>query len=99
MDEVLDTMEREPGYHFTLDGQLACVDDYLEVRPENRDRVAALVESGRPAVGPWQILLDEFLCSGEYIVRDLELGMARADKPGCAKPAGYQPHTMWHTAP
>ena len=31
--------------------------EYLlaEVRPENRDRVAALVESGRLAVGPWQL--------------------------------------------
>nr|WP_055507319.1 glycoside hydrolase family 38 C-terminal domain-containing protein [Nonomuraea pusilla] len=98
LDEVLDTMEREPGYHFTLDGQLACVDDYLEVRPEQRDRVAALVESGRLAVGPWQILLDEFLCSGETIVRNLELGMDRADKLGGAMPVGYLPDMFGHTA-
>ena len=87
-----------PRYHFTLDGQLACVDDYLEVRPENRDRIAALVESGRLAVGPWQILLDEFLCSGENIVRNLELGMARADKLGGAMPVGYLPDMFGHTA-
>ncbi|MCK2221490.1 alpha-mannosidase [Actinomadura sp. ATCC 31491] len=98
LDEVLDTMEREPGYHFTLDGQLACVDDYLEVRPENRDRIAALVEAGRLAIGPWQILLDEFLCSGENIVRNLELGMDRADKLGGAMPVGYLPDMFGHTA-
>ncbi|NJP95727.1 alpha-mannosidase [Nonomuraea sp. FMUSA5-5] len=98
LDEVLDTMEREPAYHFTLDGQLACVDDYLEVRPENRDRVAALVRSGRLAVGPWQILLDEFLCSGETIIRNLELGMARADRLGGAMPVGYLPDMFGHTA-
>ncbi|MEV5330110.1 glycoside hydrolase family 38 C-terminal domain-containing protein [Nonomuraea sp. NPDC052634] len=98
LDEVLDTMEREPDYHFTLDGQLACVDDYLEVRPENRDRVAALVKSGRLAVGPWQILLDEFLCSGENIIRNLELGMSRADKLGGAMPVGYLPDMFGHTA-
>ncbi|WP_327584762.1 alpha-mannosidase [Nonomuraea sp. NBC_00507] len=98
LDEVLDTMEREPGYHFTLDGQLACVDDYLEVRPENRDRIAALVESGRLAIGPWQILLDEFLCSGETIVRNLELGMDRADKLGGSMPVGYLPDMFGHTA-
>ncbi|MGW7483647.1 glycoside hydrolase family 38 N-terminal domain-containing protein [Nonomuraea muscovyensis] len=98
LDEVLDTMEREPAYHFTLDGQLACVDDYLEVRPEQRDRIAALVESGRLAVGPWQILLDEFLCSGENIVRNLELGMDRADKLGGAMPVGYLPDMFGHTA-
>ncbi|NUR89813.1 MAG: alpha-mannosidase [Nonomuraea sp.] len=98
LDEVLDTMEREPGYHFTLDGQLACVDDYLEVRPEQRDRVAALVGSGRLAVGPWQILLDEFLCSGETIVRNLELGMAGAEKLGGAMPVGYLPDMFGHIA-
>ncbi|SDM34104.1 glycoside hydrolase family 38 C-terminal domain-containing protein [Nonomuraea jiangxiensis] len=98
LDEVLDTMEREPGYHFTLDGQLACVDDYLEVRPDNRDRITALVESGRLAVGPWQILLDEFLCSGENIIRNLELGLDRADKLGGAMPVGYLPDMFGHTA-
>lgn len=98
LDEVLDRMEREPNYHFTLDGQLACVDDYLEVRPENRDRVAALVKEGRLAIGPWQILLDEFLCSGENIVRNLELGMSRADKLGGAMPVGYLPDMFGHTA-
>ncbi|MER6505831.1 alpha-mannosidase [Nonomuraea sp. NPDC001636] len=98
LDEVLDTMEREPAYHFTLDGQLACVDDYLEVRPENRHRVAALVESGRLAVGPWQILLDEFLCSGENIVRNLELGLAGADALGGAMRVGYLPDMFGHTA-
>ncbi|NUS02149.1 MAG: alpha-mannosidase [Nonomuraea sp.] len=98
LDEVLDTMEREPGYHFTLDGQLACVDDYLEVRPEQRDRLAALVESGRLAVGPWQILLDEFLCSGETIVRNLELGLAGAEKLGGAMPVGYLPDMFGHIA-
>ncbi|MFI9597288.1 alpha-mannosidase [Nonomuraea sp. NPDC052265] len=98
LDEVLDTMESEPAYHFTLDGQLACVDDYLEVRPENRDRVAALVASGRLAVGPWQILLDEFLCSGENIVRNLELGLAGADELGGAMRVGYLPDMFGHTA-
>ncbi|WP_157250123.1 glycoside hydrolase family 38 C-terminal domain-containing protein [Nonomuraea typhae] len=98
LDEVIQTMEREPGYHFTLDGQLACVDDYLEVRPENRERIAALVRSGRLAVGPWQILLDEFLCSGENIVRNLELGLSRADKLGGAMGVGYLPDMFGHTA-
>lgn len=98
LDEVLDTMEREPGYHFTLDGQLACVDDYLEVRPEHRDRIAALVRAGRLAIGPWQILLDEFLCSGENIVRNLALGMDRSEKLGAAMPVGYLPDMFGHAA-
>ncbi|URM94005.1 hypothetical protein LUW76_06500 [Actinomadura madurae] len=64
LDGVIDGMEADPRWHFTLDGQMAAVDDYLEIRPERRERLAALVREGRLAVGPWQILHDEFLCSG-----------------------------------
>jgi alpha-mannosidase len=98
LDEVIDRMERDPRWHFTLDGQMAAVDDYLEIRPERRDRVAALVREGRLAVGPWQILHDEFLCSGENIVRNLELGLRRAEELGAAMMVGYLPDQFGHTA-
>lgn len=98
LDDVIERMERDPRWHFTLDGQMAAVDDYLEIRPERRDRVAALVREGRLAVGPWQILHDEFLCSGENIVRNLELGLRRAEELGAAMPVGYLPDQFGHTA-
>ncbi|MQY09255.1 glycoside hydrolase family 38 N-terminal domain-containing protein [Actinomadura macrotermitis] len=98
LDDVLEHMERDPRWHFTLDGQMAAVDDYLEVRPERRERVAALVRAGRLAVGPWQILHDEFLCSGETIVRNLELGLRRAEELGAAMPVGYLPDQFGHCA-
>jgi len=81
-----------------VDGQLAAVEDYLEMRPENRDRLAALVANGQLAIGPWLILLDEFLCSGETIVRNLQLGWAAAAKLGGAMPIGYLPDMFGHVA-
>ncbi|MFA1546199.1 alpha-mannosidase [Actinomadura chokoriensis] len=98
LDGVIDRMEADPRWHFTLDGQMAAVDDYLEIRPERRERVAALVREGRLAVGPWQILHDEFLCSGENIVRNLELGMRRAGEMGAAMMVGYLPDQFGHCA-
>ncbi|MEU9507954.1 hypothetical protein AB0D32_16950 [Micromonospora sp. NPDC048170] len=98
LDEVFDRMERDPRQRFTLDGQLAAVDDYLEVRPERREQVVALVRAGRLAVGPWQILLDEFLCSGENIVRNLERGLTRSTELGGAMPVGYLPDMFGHIA-
>jgi mannosylglycerate hydrolase len=98
LDDVLDRMERDPRQRFTLDGQMAAVDDYLEIRPERRDLVARLVREGRLAVGPWQILHDEFLCSGENIVRNLELGMRRAQELGAAMKVGYLPDQFGHCA-
>ena len=98
LDDVIARAEADPDFRFTIDGQLAAVDDYLEIRPENRDRVAALVARGQLAVGPWQILLDEFLCSGETIVRNLEMGWRRAAELGGAMPVGYLPDMFGHCA-
>ncbi len=42
VDQLLDSMEADDRLAFTLDGQVATIDDYLEVRPEGRaaDRAA-----------------------------------------------------------
>ncbi|WP_433226034.1 alpha-mannosidase [Actinomadura formosensis] len=98
LDGVIDRMEADPRWRFTLDGQMAAVDDYLEVRPERRDRVAALVREGRLAVGPWQILHDEFLSSGENMIRNLELGMRNAAELGAVMMVGYLPDQFGHCA-
>ncbi|HXW32504.1 MAG TPA: hypothetical protein VEJ21_05365, partial [Acidimicrobiales bacterium] len=54
--------------------------------------------SGRLSMGPWYILMDEFLVSGETIVRDLQLGMERAAAFGGAMEVGYLPDMFGHVA-
>jgi alpha-mannosidase len=98
IDRLLEEMEADSRVRFTLDGQTATVDDYLELRPDNGARVARLVEEGRLAVGPWAILMDEYLVSGETIVRDLELGMRRAGELGRVMRVGYLPDMFGHVA-
>ncbi|HKA25832.1 MAG TPA: hypothetical protein VKD88_00540, partial [Gaiellaceae bacterium] len=68
VDEVLDLLEADERYRFTLDGQLIPIDDYLEIRPLAEPRIRRLVEGGRLAIGPWESLMDEFLVGGESIV-------------------------------
>jgi alpha-mannosidase len=98
IDKVLELMEADERFVFTLDGQLQTVDDYLEIRPENEQRLRALVEQGRLAIGPWQVLMDEFLVSGETIWRNLELGLARARELGGEMRVGYLPDMFGHIA-
>jgi mannosylglycerate hydrolase len=95
---VLDALEADERLRFTLDGQLATVDDYLEIRPEAEERIRALVRSGRLAIGPWYTLVDEFLVDGETIVRNLEAGLARADELGGSMHIGYLPDMFGHVA-
>ncbi|MEO8208288.1 MAG: alpha-mannosidase [Chloroflexota bacterium] len=98
IDQLLATMDADPRMRFTLDGQAATVDDYLEVRPEAEPLIRRLIAERRLAIGPWQILMDEFLVSGETIVRNLEYGWARAEALGGAMPVGYLPDMFGHIA-
>ena len=98
LDDVLPRALADPAFRFTLDGQMAVVDDYLEVRPEAAEDVANLVRRGQFAIGPWAILLDEFLCSGENIVRNLEWGLDRAAAFGGGMSVGYLPDMFGHCA-
>src|SRR5580704_14861140 len=99
IDNLLALMESDPSYsRFLLDGQMAVIDDYLEVRPENEARIRALADAGRLSMGPWYILMDEFLISGETIVRDLQSGMLRGAAFGGAMEVGYLPDMFGHIA-
>jgi len=98
VDQVLEMLAADPRFSFTLDGQLATVDDYLAVRPEAEERLREFVLAGRLAIGPWQILMDEFLCSGETMIRNLEMGMRRAAELGGAMQVGYLPDMFGHVA-
>ena len=97
VDGLLDLLEGDPAFrHFTLDGQSIVVDDYLEVRPGARERIAKLVRAGRLLVGPWYVLPDEWLVSGEALIRNLELGLRRAEALGAAMRLGYVPDQFGH---
>ncbi|HVM07537.1 MAG TPA: glycoside hydrolase family 38 C-terminal domain-containing protein [Acidimicrobiales bacterium] len=99
LDEFLPQLESDLSYaRFLLDGQMAVVDDYLEVRPEAEEVLRRLAAAGRLAMGPWYTLPDEFLVSGETHIRNLQLGLARAAAFGGAMDVGYLPDMFGHIA-
>ena len=75
LDLVLDALEdgRLPG-PFTCDGQAIILEDYLEIRPQARERVQRHLRAGNLVAGPWYVLPDEFLVSGESLVRNIRRG-------------------------
>ena len=99
LDTLLPLLESDASYpYFMLDGQMAVVDDYLEVRPEAELRLRALAAAGRISMGPWYILMDEFLSSGETILRNLEMGIVRGAAFGGVMDVGYLPDMFGHIA-
>jgi alpha-mannosidase len=96
---VLDLLERATEFrHFLLDGQSIILEDYLEIRPEEAPRVKRQVERGGLSVGPWYVLPDEFLVSGESTVRNLQLGHKIAEEYGGVQKVGYMPDSFGHIA-
>jgi alpha-mannosidase/mannosylglycerate hydrolase len=76
IDEAMDLMDRDPDYRcFHLDGQTIVLEDYLDIRPERRERLLGFLRERRLLAGPWYNLPDEWLVSGESLVRNLLRGL------------------------
>ncbi len=89
-DEILEVLENDSGFSsFTFDGQTIVLEDYCQVRPENRKRLADLLASGRIHAGPWYVMPDEFLCSGESLIRNLQTGHRTAREFGAPDAMKY----------
>lgn len=99
LKQVLDLLEQNPDYrHFVLDGQAVILEDYVEIFPEEKDRLRRQVQAGRLSIGPWYILPDEFLVSGEATVRNLLMGDAVCRAFGGRQTVGYMPDSFGHLA-
>jgi len=99
MEQLLDTLDRDPDYRcFLLDGQVAPIEDYLEVAPNDRERVTKHIRDGRIAVGPWYTLPDLYPVDGECLVRNLLTGTRIAAKYGKPMMIGYNSFGWGQTA-
>src|SRR5207245_101051 len=62
VDDLLERLHADSGYRsFLLDGQTILLEDYARARPERESDVKALVQTGRPQVGPWYVLAGEHI--------------------------------------
>lgn len=99
IDRLIKLLNENPNYHsFTLDGQTILLDDYLEIKPYNEKVLKNLISSGKLIVGPWYILPDMFLVSGESIIRNMQIGIASSRKFGATMQEGYVPDPFGHFA-
>jgi membrane-associated phospholipid phosphatase len=99
VSRLLDLLERDQDFRsFTFDGQTIAIQDYLEKKPADAPRVEALVKAERLFVGPWHVLADLLLVSGESIVRNLQEGLRSAGELGRAARVAYVADPFGHPA-
>ncbi|AJS57689.1 alpha-mannosidase [Paenibacillus sp. IHBB 10380] len=95
VDALLDKLDGDSEFKsFYLDGQTIILEDYLQVRPENKERLEKYITEGRLLIGPWYILQDAFLTSGEANVRNMQIGHQDAKRYGEISKIGYFPDTF-----
>jgi alpha-mannosidase len=98
VDELIDD---PPSGHesFLLDGQTIVLDDYLAVRPDRASELYQLLRDGRLEAGPWFVLADELIPSGEALVRNLLTGRRTLRRIGVEPPPVlYCPDSFGHPA-
>jgi alpha-mannosidase/mannosylglycerate hydrolase len=100
IDEMIDYLKSDKSFSvFHLDGQAAVLEDYLEIRPEQRQALSELLASGRLVAGPWYAPPDLWLVSGEALIRNFNLGMQTVRALGVRPmPVGYCPDLFGHIA-
>ncbi|HET6797090.1 MAG TPA: glycoside hydrolase family 38 C-terminal domain-containing protein [Gemmatimonadales bacterium] len=98
LDDLLPQLESEADSTFLLDGQTVLVEDYLRVRPDQAPRISELVRAGRLQIGPWYVLADELIPSGESLIRNLLAGQIDADRWGMRSDVLYSPDAFGHPA-
>ncbi|MHA1889718.1 MAG: hypothetical protein ACTSYS_01905, partial [Promethearchaeota archaeon] len=99
IDKLLGILDNDKRFSsFMLDGQTVIIEDYIEARPEKKEKFITYIKNGKIKIGPFFILPDEFLISPESHVRNLLLGRKISQQFGVFMNAGYMPDSFGHIA-
>jgi mannosylglycerate hydrolase len=98
-DTTLKVLSEDPDFHsVTMDGHSVLLEDYLEIRPENREVVQQHIENGKLIFGPYYTLAEEFSITHEALVRNLMFGRKVVDKyRGKQTSVAYTPSSWGQT--
>ncbi|MGT2958496.1 hypothetical protein A9Q68_06770 [Streptococcus bovimastitidis] len=98
-DDLIETLENDSDFScFVMDGQMVVFEDYLIIEPENRESLVKLIKENRIIVGPWYTQPDEFVPSGESLIRNLLIGKELANAFHDEMEIGYLPDSFGQSA-
>ena len=90
MDNIINLLETKPEYkYFCVDGGTIVIEDYLTIRPKNRQRIIDLIKAKRMFVVNWYTLPETNTVAPESLVRNLLWGHRMANELGGGMKSGY----------
>lgn len=94
---ALKALDEKQFEYFMLDGQTVVLEDLKEVLEyEIFERLEKYIRERKIAIGPWYVLPDEFLVSGESLIRNLQMGIDISKEYNTDEFVGYLPDTFGH---
>lgn len=94
MEKVLKLTE-DPNYpDFLLDGQSIMLEDYLEIKPQDFEKLKSRIESGKIVPGPWYTVPDMMIPCGESLIKNLEIGRKVCSRFGGQLSTAYSPDSF-----
>ncbi|MHA1338774.1 MAG: glycoside hydrolase family 38 C-terminal domain-containing protein [Promethearchaeota archaeon] len=93
IDRCLEIFENDPSYKgYFFDGQTCLIEDYLEIKPENKLKLKKHIQAAKIGIGPWYVQCSPWLQTGEGIIRNLLFGYHICKEYGVDPvPLGYVP--------
>ena len=100
VEKILWTLKNIPRYQaFVFDGQTIVLEDILEIRSDLKNTLRSEIQRGKLKIGPWYLMPDELLVSGESLIRNLLMGRQMALTFGSEPwPVCYVCDTFGHIA-
>lgn len=95
-EDLLTASKRSDFKTYVLDGQVFPLEEYLDVVPEDKNRIKDLIKNGKLAIGPFYTQFDEWIPSTENMIRNCLYGKRKAEKLGGYMCAGYLPDNFGH---
>ena len=92
LTHLMKVLEENKDYtSYSFDAQASIIDEYLNIYPENKERLKKLITDKRIFVGPWYTQADSLLINKESLIRNLQYGIDICEDFGHSMDVGYLP--------
>lgn len=90
MDNIINILETKEDYqYFCVDGGAIVIEDYLTIRPENKERIRKLIQAKKMFIVNWYTLPETNTVAPEALIRNLLLGKRMGEDYGGTINSGY----------
>src|SRR5574344_2118279 len=98
VDEVISQLEKNEIPFFYFDAQTIFLEDYLEIWPQNNERIKKLIKEKKLFIGPFYCSTDSFLVNAMSYLKNIDLGLKISNEYNNTDFLAYLSDTFGHSS-